>query len=51
MLSHNFEPPKDHPSQVRFNIVQWFQKKRFKCESLRWRDRWTPSDEKSSHGL
>ena len=34
---HNFErdPPKDHPCQVWFNLVQGFQRKRFKCESLR----------------
>ena len=34
---HNFEmgPPKDHPSHILLNLVQWFQRKRFKCESLR----------------
>jgi hypothetical protein len=34
---HNFErdPPKDHPCQVWFNSVQGFQRRRFKCESLR----------------
>ena len=36
-VGHNFErdPPRDHPCQVRFNLVQWFQRRRFKCESLR----------------
>jgi hypothetical protein len=35
--SHNFErdPPKDHLCQVWFNLVQRFQRRRFKCESLR----------------
>jgi hypothetical protein len=34
---HNFErdPPKDHPCQVWFNLVQGFQRRTFKCESLR----------------
>jgi hypothetical protein len=33
---YNFErdPPRDHPCQVRFNLVQWFQRKRFKCDLL-----------------
>ena len=41
-VGHNFErnPPRDHPCQVRFNLIQWFQRRRFKCESLRR----TPSD-------
>ena len=36
-VGHNFErdPPKDHPCQVWFNSVQGFQRRRFKCESLR----------------
>ena len=36
-VGHNFErdPPKDHPCQVWFNLVQGFQRKRFKSESLR----------------
>jgi hypothetical protein len=36
-VRHNFErdPPKDHPCQVWFNLVQGFQRRRFKCESLR----------------
>ena len=48
-VGHNFErdPPKDHPCQVWFNLVQGFQRRRFKFESLRQ----TPSDGKSSHGL
>jgi hypothetical protein len=35
-VGHNFErdPPKDHPCQVWFNLVQGFQRRRFKCESL-----------------
>jgi hypothetical protein len=36
-VGHNIEryPPKDHPCQVWFNSVQGFQRRRFKCESLR----------------
>jgi hypothetical protein len=36
-VAHNFErdPPKEHPCQVWFNLVQGFQRRRFKCESLR----------------
>jgi hypothetical protein len=36
-VGHNFErdPPKDHPCQVWFNLFQGFQRRRFKCESLR----------------
>jgi hypothetical protein len=34
----NFElerdPPRDHPSQVWFNLVQRFQRRRFKCDLL-----------------
>jgi hypothetical protein len=29
------DPPRDHLCQVRFNLVQRFQRRRFKCESLR----------------
>jgi hypothetical protein len=49
-VGHNFEtdPPKNRPCQVWFNLVQGFQRRRFKCESLRRR---TPSDGKSSFGL
>ena len=48
------DPPRDHPCQVWFNLVQRFQRKRFKCESLRrTTDGWTtdPNDGKSSLGL
>jgi hypothetical protein len=31
-VGHNFE--RDHPCQVWFNLVQWFQRKRFKCDLL-----------------
>jgi hypothetical protein len=36
-VGHKFErdPPRDHPCQVRFNLVQRVQRRRFKCESLR----------------
>jgi hypothetical protein len=36
-VGNNFErdPPKDHPCQNWFNLVQGFQRRRFKCESLR----------------
>ena len=36
-IRHNFEkgPSKDHPSQIWFNLILWFQKRRFKCGSLR----------------
>jgi hypothetical protein len=39
-VEHNIErgPPKDNPSQVWCNLVQWFQRKIFKCESLRCMD-------------
>jgi hypothetical protein len=33
-VGHNFE--RDPPCQVWFNLVQGFQRRRFKCESLRW---------------
>jgi hypothetical protein len=51
-VGHNFErdPPKDHPCQVWFNLVQGFQRRRFKCESLRHTDGRWPTDAKSSHG-
>jgi hypothetical protein len=47
-VRHNFErnPPKDHPCQVWFNLVQGFQRRRFKCESLQ-----RTTDGKSSPGL
>jgi hypothetical protein len=48
-VGNNFEMglPKDYPSQIWFNLVQQFQRRRFKCESLRC----TTDDGKSSHGL
>jgi hypothetical protein len=47
---HNFErdPVKEPPCQAWFNLVQGFQRRRFKCESLR---RQTQSDGESSPGL
>jgi hypothetical protein len=35
-VGHNIErgPPKDHPSQICFNLVQQFQRRRFKCDLL-----------------
>ena len=32
----NFErdPPRDHHCQAWFNLVPWFQRKRFKCDLL-----------------
>jgi hypothetical protein len=35
-VGHNFErdPPRDHPCQVCFNLVQRFQRRRFKCDLL-----------------
>ena len=60
-VGHIFErdPPRDHPCQVRFNLVQRFQRRIFKCESLRRTTdgrtdddgKRTPSDGKSSLGL
>jgi hypothetical protein len=36
-VGHNFvgDPHRDHPCQVWFNSVHGFQRRRFKCESLR----------------
>jgi hypothetical protein len=33
-VEHNFErdPPRDHPCHVWFNLVQRFQRRRFKCD-------------------
>ena len=33
-VGHDFEMglPKDYPSQTRFNLVQRFQRRRFKCQ-------------------
>jgi hypothetical protein len=35
-VGHNFErdPPRDYPCQVWFNLVQRFQRRRFKCDLL-----------------
>ena len=35
-VGHNFErdPPRDHPCLVWFNLVQRFQRRRFKCDLL-----------------
>jgi hypothetical protein len=35
-VGHNIEkgPPKDHPSQICFNLVQQFLRRRFKCNLL-----------------
>jgi hypothetical protein len=35
-VGHNFErdPPRDHPYQVWFNLVQRFLRRRFKCDLL-----------------
>jgi hypothetical protein len=35
-VGHNIEkgPPNDHPSQICFNLVQRFQRRRFKCDLL-----------------
>ena len=35
-VEHNFErdPPRDHPCHVWFNLVQRFQRGRFKCDLL-----------------
>ena len=51
-VAHNFErdPPRNHPCQVWFNLVQRFQRRRFKCEMLT-DGRRTKSDDNSSPGL
>jgi hypothetical protein len=35
-VGHKFErdPPRDHPFQVWFNLVQQFQRRKFKCDLL-----------------
>ena len=43
-------PSNEHFWQVWFNSVQWFQRRRFKCEKLT-DGRQTLSHDKSSHGL
>jgi hypothetical protein len=45
----NFErgPPRDHPNQVWFNMVQWFWWRRFNVVSVQWmRDGWQMTDSK-----
>jgi hypothetical protein len=45
----NFErgPPRDHPNQVLFNMVQWFWWRRFNVVSVQWmRDGWQMTDSK-----
>jgi hypothetical protein len=36
IVHYNFErdPPRDHPCHVWFNLVQRFQRRRFKCDLL-----------------
>jgi hypothetical protein len=36
VVGHIFErdPPRDHPCQIWFNLVQRFQRRRFKCDLL-----------------
>ena len=43
-------PSNEHFWQVWFNSVQWFQRRRFKCEKLT-NGRWTLTHDKSLHGL
>ena len=43
-------PSNEHFWQVWFKSVQWFQRRRFKCEKLT-DGRRMPSHDKSSHGL
>ena len=54
-VRHNFRrvPFKDHLGQVWFNLVLWFQSRRFKCKSLQSKTsrQQTPSDSKSSYCL
>jgi hypothetical protein len=52
-VGHNFErdPTKDHPCQVWFNLVQGFQRRRFKSESLRRTTDGRTEDDKSLHSL
>jgi hypothetical protein len=52
ITGHNFErgPSKDHSTKVRLQLVQWFLRRRLKCEMLT-DGRRTKSDDNSSHGL
>ena len=47
-VGYNFErdPPKNHPCQAWFNLVQWFQRRRFKCESLQHMTHWWTAEAK-----
>ena len=52
ITGHNFErrPSKDHSTTVWLQLVQWFLRRRLKCEMLT-DGRRTKSDDNSSHGL
>jgi hypothetical protein len=52
ITGHNFErgPSKDHSTKVWLQLVQWFLRRRLKCEMLT-DGRRTKSDDNSSHGL
>jgi hypothetical protein len=43
-------PPKDHSTKVWLQLIQWFLRRRLKCEMLT-DGRRTKSDDNSSHGL
>jgi hypothetical protein len=44
-------PSNEHFWKVLFKSVQWFQRRRFKCEKLMDGRRRMPNHDKSSHGL
>ena len=52
ITGHNFErgPSKDHSTKVWLQLVEWFLRRRLKCEMLT-DGRRTKSDDNSSHGL
>jgi hypothetical protein len=52
ITGHNFErgPSKDYSTKVWLQLVQWFLRRRLKCEMLT-DGRQTKSDDNSSHGL
>ena len=58
-LKSGREPSNEHLWQAWFKSVQWFQRRRIKCEKLKdgrrrtttTDGRWTPSHDKNSHGL
>jgi hypothetical protein len=33
-IENERDPPRHHPCQVWFNLFQWFQRRRFKCDLL-----------------